>query len=441
MTVDRKALEAIVAANEGRPTVPSAAPLRSMPAPPVRELRFMTADELRASAPPEPAWRWDGYLAAGAVTLLSGKPKAGKSTLAAACIEAMATNTKMFLDRNITGGPVVLVSEEATGTLIHKLPAGDVRILTREHAYPRPSWPELVDAARSEATRIGAVALVIDTLPYWAGLAAEREKDAGAAQEVMNVTLGAARDGLAVLLIAHARKGGGEDGEAVRGSSAYAGAADIILELDRPRQGAGRQRVLQALSRYPTTPGALLIDHDAATGAWGVIGEGERDGAGGRSLADRATILKALDGGAAVTRADLETALDAPERQFHPVLERLIDEGQVTRVGAGRKGDPFRFQMLRADAAQSPAQHVRRNGQEGGGLSGALPVREHQNPPRSASCAPTPGCAETETLADLLERTPETAAATFPGSRWAANEQDDPRTIFWDYTTNGTTAP
>ena len=51
-------------------------------------LRFASPGELRASTPPRPPWVWEGYLARGAVTLLAGKPKVGKSTLAVAVAEA-----------------------------------------------------------------------------------------------------------------------------------------------------------------------------------------------------------------------------------------------------------------------------------------------------------------------------------------------------------------
>jgi hypothetical protein len=32
------------------------------------------------NVPSEPAWAWKGYLAPGAITLLAGRPKVGKST-------------------------------------------------------------------------------------------------------------------------------------------------------------------------------------------------------------------------------------------------------------------------------------------------------------------------------------------------------------------------
>ncbi|HEY4429234.1 MAG TPA: AAA family ATPase [Solirubrobacteraceae bacterium] len=318
-------------------------------------LPFIGADELRSNTPAEPDWIWAGYLAPGSLTLLAAKPKAGKSTLGFAVSEAVAAGAGAFLGRTVRQGPVVYVSEESSATLAHKLPRLEtLRVLTREAAWPKPSWQELVAGAVQEVKRVGAVLLVVDTFAYWAALPRDAEKDAGAAQEAMQPLVDAARD-VATLVPLHQRKGGGEDGEGVRGSGAIAGTADIVLELERTQQP--RERVLLALSRYPTTPGSLVIHHDAATGAWAAIAEGER--ADARTVSDRLAILAALRDGDALTRGELEQAVGSPERQWHSTLDDLISGGDVHRDGRGVKGDPHRFSILRSVSAQPGAQQAR----------------------------------------------------------------------------------
>ena len=54
--------------------------------------------------------------------------------------------------------------------------------------------------------------------------------------------LPATAKGIAVLMGRHERKGGGEPGEAARGSSATAGAIDIILSFRRPKGNAPTSR-------------------------------------------------------------------------------------------------------------------------------------------------------------------------------------------------------
>ncbi len=340
-------------------------------------LRFMTPAEIRAHTPAEPDWLLEGYIAPGVLTIgPAGKPKVGKSTLAFAKVRAIREDAGTFLGRAVRQTSVVYLSEEGASTLLPKLPADDhgLHILTRENAYPRPEWPTLVAAAVEHALNVDAGLLVVDTFAYWSALAAEREKDAGAIQEAIEPLLEATRAGLAVLLPAHTRKGGGEDGDALRGSSALAGAGDVILELERPggQNPPPRQRVLAALSRYPQTPGVLVIEHDAATDAWAVVGQGE-DRRDMRAVADRAALLSTLPTTTpGMTRQELEEEIGSPHQQFASTLTQLIGEGHAARDGAGKKGDPYRYRILR----NPPAQNPRTNASAAVSLSGAHPFRD-----------------------------------------------------------------
>ena len=150
---------------------------------PAPRLRFRTAVDLIDAAPPVVPWVLDGYIASGAITLLAGKPKVGKSTLICALIEALVTGARSFPGRAVTGGPVVLVSEESSGTLAGKLPYHPaLQVLSRDDAFAKPDWADLIAGAVRHARREKAVLLVIDTLAYWSALGADREKDAGSVQ-------------------------------------------------------------------------------------------------------------------------------------------------------------------------------------------------------------------------------------------------------------------
>src|SRR5215207_818556 len=61
-------------------------------------LRFLTPIELLAQTPASVEWVWRDFLARGAVTLLAGKPKAGKSTLALGLARAITQGAE-FLGR------------------------------------------------------------------------------------------------------------------------------------------------------------------------------------------------------------------------------------------------------------------------------------------------------------------------------------------------------
>lgn len=309
------------------------------------DLRFLTVAELRRQTPARPPWLWEDYIAAGALTLLAGKPKAGKSTLAFAISTAMGSDAATLLGRAIVRAPVVYVSEEAGPTLLHKLPGDDasLHLLTRDGAWPKPEWPQLVGAAVTHARKVCARLLVIDTAAYWTALPADREKDAGAVQAVMLPLLQATRSGLAVLLVHHARKAGGEDGDAVRGSSGWAGSVDTILELERaPENAPSTQRLLLGLGRYPSTPACALIDHDTNTGTWTVSGHAD-DRRSARTAATRTLLLDALKAGDSLTRPDIEEITGTAWRELLDTMNTLVADKCVKRTGAGRKGDPYRY--------------------------------------------------------------------------------------------------
>src|SRR5207248_10383132 len=94
------------------------------------------------------------------------------------------------------------------------------------------------------------------------GLRGDAENHAGAAQEAIEPLQAAAalRD-LAIVVVRHERKGGGDVGDAARGSSAFGGAVDVVVSIRRvDGNDAGRSRVLHSLSRFDETPDRLVIE-------------------------------------------------------------------------------------------------------------------------------------------------------------------------------------
>jgi hypothetical protein len=319
--------------------------------PPVVELRFIGAADLRAQTPEEPEWLWKDYIATGSLVIPGGKPKAGKSTLIMALSEAIVLGAGSFLGRAVKHGKVVYVSEEAAITLRHKLPrTNDLVMLTREGAWPKPTWAQLVASAVERAKALGAVLLVIDTFAYWAQLAPEREQDAGATGDAIGKLIGATAAGIAVVLVHHQRKGGGEEGEGLRGSGAIAGSCDMILEVERMEGEVPKtHRQIVALGRWPQTPDVLIVDWDQATGSWRVIGEADsRHESGPKMWAARLEECVIRNPGATIT--DLEELLGSVRKEWNQTLQNLLREGKIERLGLGRKGAPYRHYPASTEA-------------------------------------------------------------------------------------------
>jgi hypothetical protein len=296
--------------------------------------------ELLASVPPEPDWLWNGYIAPSSITLLAGRPKVGKSTLAFGLIAAI-TSCAEFMGRSTRAIGVLLLTEEREGTLAEKQRRlgldGQVHLWMRHDARGL-SWREVVAEATAYCHEHSLGLIVVDTLDKWVGLRGDDENKAGAVLEALQPLFDAAGDGVSILLITHQRKSEGRHGDAVRGSNALAGAVDVIIEVERVPGGLGSSlRKLHGTSRFESTPEELVFE---------LTDEGflERGDSGQvRRQSEYETIRRALRGTPGSTAEELAEATGISKST---VRDRLDEIGaEIERTGTGKKGDPYRYRL------------------------------------------------------------------------------------------------
>ena len=323
----------------------------TLPLPPTgggQGLEFQTPAELRENLPPEPDWIWHGNVAAGFITVVGGRPKVGKSTVVYAALDALVTGAEMFLGSALYPTDVVLVSEEHAVTALDKLSDSPrLHVLTRDAAWPLPDWPHLIGAALAEAKRTGSKLLLIDSFTFWAGMEAEAGQDANAVQRRMEALLAVAREGIGVVLIHHQRKAGGDFGDALLGSTAFAANADFILEVERVEDAAPSMRKINRVGRWYVPPVLLVTwDHDAG---YTLVAEAEStEDAEDHIWRDR--ILNALrPWGTSKRNTELSDLLGADSRRWGRAMNQLMAEGAVVKTGAGVQKDPFTYTSVAPD--------------------------------------------------------------------------------------------
>ena len=328
-----------------RPPILSAAPKEGVAA--ESKLRVYTAREIAEIAPDEPEWLVRPYAVKGAITDINGKAKASGKTTFVTHLCRKVLEGEPFLDLPTTKTGVMYLSEQSAATFREALSRAG--LLDREDFAVvlwrdtiGLNWPEIVHEAAEEAVRRDANLLVIDTLPQFAGLKGDGENSATAALAAMApIQEVAATHDLAVVIVRHERKSGGQVGDSGRGSSAFAGAVDLIVSIRRV-EGNSRPNIreLHALSRFDETPDVLAVeltedDGYRALGDKAAVAESEA----------REAILEAAptSEAAAVNLTMLVMVIGLGRTTAQKAIDSLLEAGKLRRVGEGVKGSPYRY--------------------------------------------------------------------------------------------------
>jgi hypothetical protein len=304
---------------------------------------------LRTDAAPQLRWLWHGYLATGAVSLLTSQWKIGKTTLLSILLARMkAGGTLAGLP--VTAGRAVIITEESTQQWLlrsHRLDLDDhIGWFCRPfRGRPRPEqWQALLDRVSEVAAEREVSLLVVD--PLAAFFPGKSENDAAAMLDALAPLQALAARGLSVLALHHPAKRDNSDGPSGRGSGALLGCADILIEMRgfrRPTDEDRRRRLL-ALSRFDETPRELVIELNAEGPDYVARGNfaDEEFAAHWRLIED---LLRQAE--CKLSRDDILAAWPAEERPdaitLYRWLRRAVEQGLLRQDGLGKCKSPFRY--------------------------------------------------------------------------------------------------
>jgi hypothetical protein len=311
---------------------------------------FLPASQLLAQPQATTNWVLPGYLLKGGVTLLSSRPKIGKTTLTAHVVQALLQGSEVFGRQASRANKVAYLSEEPPSLFADRLRAlglGSDRLLVAFRHRARQPLPELL----RQALDMGAEVVIVDTVAAWAGI--EDENSATEVEKALRPVISLAQErGVSILLLHHLNKADGPEGTAHRGSGHLVAMVDIAVELRRPEGNAPEtRRVLRALSRYQETPQELVID--LQEGGYDALGTGEQVI---MRQAEEAQ-LDVLPGPAEEAipferaRPDADTIMGRlggsklPRTTLQRVLASMVERGMVGRQGSGKRGDPYRYRL------------------------------------------------------------------------------------------------
>jgi KaiC/GvpD/RAD55 family RecA-like ATPase len=329
-------------------------------------------DEVEGDIP----WVLDGYLLEGGLTLLAGPPKLGKSTFAYQLLVSVAVE-EPFLGRDVTQGNVlVLALEEHRRDVIQRLVDNskkDLSGLVRVEFGPLEFDKNMLEDIVTYIKREGIGLVMIDTLHAWWELS--DEKDAAEVLRKGKQLLRAVRSTNAAWMgIVHTRKGGGEHGEEIRGSSALPGLVDIAISMKRSA-GGDRQRRLQAITRYVETPRDLTIE--LSKDEYKVLGTPEEVSAAAK--AERLWSCLTDDD---QTTDELMPLSGLSKQDLSRAVHKLGDS--CLRSGKGHRGDPYRYRrnsICPTSGSESGRMDETKPNQQ-------LPARQPSFPPTAGHARP-----------------------------------------------------
>lgn len=311
-------------------------------------LKFHSAKEIAETEPEEQDYVVEQLLIKGAITSFSAKIKAGKTTFLGACIKAILYEEDI-INLATRKTKVLYCTEEGRKTyraFLHRTgleEAEDLEVLFLGDVPRELPWRSVVHDVFAHALSVNAFVIIFDTLTRWARIPADKENDPGTAAEAMEPLEIVRAGNIAVMAVFHDRKSGGEVGDSQRGSSAFGGAADILLQLVNPgTNGHPNRRTLSQLGRFddPTT-----WQIDWHHGHYEVMGMGE-DLQVERNTT-KETILKVLEWGPQTARDLAErVGVDAESGSMTRALQDLVKSEKVSVSGAGRRGDPKVYSLL-----------------------------------------------------------------------------------------------
>ncbi|WP_347275414.1 AAA family ATPase [Candidatus Kuenenia sp.] len=280
-------------------------------------------------------WLIEGLLPSGSFSIITAKPKVGKSTL----VKQMALNIARglpFFGREVMQGAVIYLALEDKRSEIRKHLRG--MGLTASDPFYLYAGGAPVDAIKRIAmdiTVIKPVLLVVDTL-----FRLIRLKDGNSYNEVTNalnpLILLARESGVSILAVHHSKKGDSNIDDCLLGSTAIFGSVDTTILLKR-YEG---YRTIQSMQRYGEDMPETVLVFDKATGSTDIGGAKMDQDIHSMENAIFEFLGKQVEPVVEKVVMDEVLGKNALKRK---ALRQLVKEGQIFRTGKGGKGNPFHY--------------------------------------------------------------------------------------------------
>ena len=307
--------------------------LRSLETP-SHQFNLLSAHDLISQPQEETQWVVEGILPQAGLSLLTSKPKVGKSTMAL-YLAVSVSRGENFLGRPTIQAPTIYLALEEKAAEIQKrlavLGVKDEPLYLHIGLAPRDG----IDQIDNLIAETGTGLLIVDTLQK---LARVRDmNDYALVTNTLEPFLGVARErNCHILLTHHAGKADRRDGDEVLGSTALVAAVDTVILLKK----RDHARTLYTIQRYgediPETIVQLSPDYSLTIGE--TLEEARQ-----REAWEKIRVV--IENHPEITEAEIIEQTECRHAIASEALRWALRQSPplVQRQGEGKKGDPYRY--------------------------------------------------------------------------------------------------
>jgi hypothetical protein len=302
----------------------------------IAPLNLVSLKELFKKPDEEIDFLVDGLLIKGGASLLAGKPKAGKSTLARVLIFNVASGTDFLGLETFQGAVIYLALEEKESEVKRHFrdmgASGAEPIFVLSSSLPEKGLADLPSAIE----RFKPVLVVIDPLFRAVRVADENKYSlmTAALEKVISI---ARNTGTHIMCVHHLGKGDRSGADAILGSTAIRGAFDANLMLQRKND----QRTITSEQRYGDDLEETILNYDPVTR---VIHLGDAQAVIAKNNIKNEILHFLGSATTPQTESDIDSSTPGKTVSKRAALRELFAEHKILRTGHGGKGDPFKYQ-------------------------------------------------------------------------------------------------
>lgn len=301
------------------------------------QFTFTTLDELYNEPEEITSYVWDRTFPVGGFSIISAKPKVGKSTVLRNLAVAISRG-EPFLGRETLKGKVLYLCLEEKRNEVRKhfqlmQAEGDMILI---HSGSRPQTTiEAIAAMKDSIAEFQPAIVFID--PLSRVIRSADFNDYGIAYALEHFIDLARETNVHLSALHHDGKGDRDGGDAILGSTALFGSVDCHLSMKKRQSG----RTISSTQRYGEDLPETVIELDQETGL--ILDKGDLQSA---ILAEvKAEIIDCLTPGERLTTAEIKDRISNRNGgQVSKAIAALLAEGTLSRTGTGKKNDPYLYE-------------------------------------------------------------------------------------------------